>query len=323
MFDPLNIGSLIETQAELAEAGMAAEAAELRRSLVEFLDGQIAHGLDHATDAIGRDPAYASECLLKCMMTLRVYWSYVGGLPESYTRCLTTTAAFCASLGQDEAAAIAREMASGAIGPFYPVTESCQIGILDGLLQRCFGRVTQGQFVEVGAYDGESFSNTCGLADIGWRGLYIEPSPASYERCRARHAKNAGIETVNFAIGATVSRVSMSGEGPLTQVAAEGEKALFEVALSPLDDVLAERNIAPGFDLLVVDVEGFEGEVFAGFDLARWLPSAIIIELSDLAPLEPSKIQLRDRLLATGYRLLFQDAVNSLYVLELGAAAHS
>jgi FkbM family methyltransferase len=293
---------------------MVAEAAELRRTLVEFLDGQIAHGIDHATKAIQHDPAYASECLLQCMMTLRVYWSYVGGLPESYARCLDTTAAFCASLGQDDAAEIARGMASGAISPFYPVTESCQIGILDGLLQRCFGRRTHGQFVEVGAYDGESFSNTCGLADTGWRGLYIEPSPSSYERCRARHAKNVGVETLNVAIGATISRVSMTGEGPLTQIAAEGMDPVFEVALRPLDNVLAERNIAPGFDLLVVDVEGFEGEVFAGFDLAHWLPAVIIIELSDLTPLDPSKSAIRDRLLSTGYRLLFQDAVNGVYL---------
>ena len=46
---------------------------------------------------------------------------------------------------------------------------------------------SKGTFVEIGAYDGESFSNTSFLADLGWNGLYVEPVPKFAALCRARH----------------------------------------------------------------------------------------------------------------------------------------
>lgn len=55
----------------------------------------------------------------------------------------------------------------------YPMAATCQIPFfnsLSDLYTFVFGYRTDGLFVEVGAYDGESFSNTSGLADIGWKG---------------------------------------------------------------------------------------------------------------------------------------------------------
>lgn len=75
----------------------------------------------------------------------------------------------------------------------YPVASTCQIPFfksLPELLTFVFGYKTDGVFVEVGAYDGESFSNTSGLADIGWTGHYLEPIPAYAAACAARHAGN-------------------------------------------------------------------------------------------------------------------------------------
>ena len=40
-----------------------------------------------------------------------------------------------------------------------------------------------GTFVEVGAFDGWSYSHTVCLAQLGWRGLYIEPVPEHAALC--------------------------------------------------------------------------------------------------------------------------------------------
>lgn len=79
-----------------------------------------------------------------------------------------------------------------------------QIPNLDSIYQkyftRFFGIPYQGFFVEVGAYDGESYSNTSGLADSGWNGLYIEPVFEYYNKCLIRH-KNNSVKVINCAIG--------------------------------------------------------------------------------------------------------------------------
>jgi hypothetical protein len=103
----------------------------------------------------------------------------------------------------------------------YPVAATCQIPFfrsLPELLDFVFGYKTNGVFVEVGAYDGESFSNTSGLADIGWTGHYLEPIPAYAAACAARHAGNPGV-TVHggVCIGEKDGEsVSLSTAGPFT-----------------------------------------------------------------------------------------------------------
>lgn len=52
---------------------------------------------------------------------------------------------------------------------------NCQIPHCAAIFEELFGLKRDGFFVEAGAYDGESFSNTSFLADIGWRGVYVEP----------------------------------------------------------------------------------------------------------------------------------------------------
>jgi len=72
----------------------------------------------------------------------------------------------------------------------------------------------RGYFVEVGAYDGESHSLTCALADKGWSGEYFEPVPEYYERCKKRHEQN-DVGVHNLAIG-DGSEITLNVNGELT-----------------------------------------------------------------------------------------------------------
>src|ERR671923_2099072 len=66
----------------------------------------------------------------------------------------------------------------------FAVVDSCQIPNLGFLLDFFFGDVAVGTFVEVGAFDGYTYSNTWGLAAAGWRGFYIEPVASHAAQCR-------------------------------------------------------------------------------------------------------------------------------------------
>jgi FkbM family methyltransferase len=213
---------------------------------------------------------------------------------------------------------------------FYRPHESCQIPTLDTLYDRVFGRRSEGYFVEVGAYDGESFSNISCLADLGWAGLLIEPVPEFAQKAAHRHSGNPAVKVIECAAGATRGTVAVSLAGPLSTADAttlddyrslawakdhlSGEQVT--VPKAPLDEIL-EDNAAPvGFDLLVVDVEGFEREVFDGFSLGRWRPTMLIVELADYHPdmdRYQGDSQIVREIVAAGYEIIYKDYVNTVF----------
>lgn len=92
-----------------------------------------------------------------------------------------------------------------------------------------------------------------------------------------------------------------------------------DVDVRSLDSVLNKEEWEPRFDLLVIGVEGGEVEALKGFDIGFWLPSMIIIETHEESKdkrLNWKATEVRSRLTAHGYRKIFADTINSIYVKE-------
>jgi FkbM family methyltransferase len=215
----------------------------------------------------------------------------------------------------------------------YPQQPSCQIPDLWFLFETYFGKRSQGIFVEVGAYDGVSFSNTWGLAEAGWAGWLVEPVPTFAQACRHHHAGHPNVEVVEIAIGAEDdAQIQLKLAGTLTTSNVElfdaykkiewAESELTETIVSvrslTLNSFLVEKMIPSHFDLLVVDVEGMEASVFAGFDVSRWQPKMLIVELCDNHP-DLQRIAKTDRslyinILESGYRVVYKDSINTVFV---------
>jgi len=218
---------------------------------------------------------------------------------------------------------------------YYPQQPSCQIPALAFLFARFLGERSSGTFVEIGANDGTFCSNTWGLAQRGWRGILVEPVPELAERCRNAYRHLPGITVVNCAIAAPgTNHVDLHLAGTLTTA---NEAALAEYQSVPwasrfvtadslrieartLNELLASQQIEPGFDLLVVDVEGFEAEVFAGFSIEEWRPGMLIIELADTHPdltvTAGSDGSLLETLSDLKYRIVFKDMVNTVFMRQ-------
>lgn len=64
------------------------------------------------------------------------------------------------------------------------------------------GGVQTGQFLDIGAYDGKTFSNTLRLAELGWSGVCVEPSPAAFIGLLNVHRGNPRVTLVNSAVSA-------------------------------------------------------------------------------------------------------------------------
>jgi FkbM family methyltransferase len=219
--------------------------------------------------------------------------------------------------------------------PFYEVSPSCQIPSLSGIYEFYLGRREHGMFIEVGAFDGFSFSNTSCLVSAGWSGHYAEPVPEFAKLCRERYATNPRVQVHEYAVGARSGTIEITVGGALstpdkallkeykTVTWAEGSftnSRSITVEQVTLTDLLEQKDVTPGFDVLVVDVEGYEAEVFEGFDLERWRPSMLIVELVDAHPdLESSRrahAGLMRTILRHGYCVAFKDEINTLFVTD-------
>lgn len=75
---------------------------------------------------------------------------------------------------------------------------SSQYGEHDLILQHFAGRI--GRFLDVGAFDGVTFSNTKPLADLGWSGVFVEPSPPAFCHLMRNYADNPRVQLVNAAV---------------------------------------------------------------------------------------------------------------------------
>jgi FkbM family methyltransferase len=218
---------------------------------------------------------------------------------------------------------------------FYPQQPSCQIPYLYSLFELFLGKRNDGIFVEVGANDGVSFSNTWGLAEQGWRGYLIEPIPEFADSCRRNHKKHASVSVFRYAIGDLDNKnliFNIAGALTTANSALRTEYESVDWALSSLtnkeitvpskklDTFLTENDIGHDFDVLVVDVEGFEAEVFSGFKLVEWRPKMLIVELVDTHPdlksTAASDAQLGERILLSGYRIVSKDVINTVFVRE-------
>jgi FkbM family methyltransferase len=215
---------------------------------------------------------------------------------------------------------------------YYPQAKSCQIAELWYLYSIFLGERSDGTFVEVGANDGIFVSNSWGLAEVGWRGMMIEPLPALAEKCRANHALHPRVEVIQTAVGPPgTSSVVLHVAGALTTANSRVFKEYqsikwargsltsveLEVPCVTLDRLLEESGFAPNFDVLIVDVEGFEDGVFAGFEINHWKPKLILVELLDTHPdvraTSRSDALLGAAICEAGYRIVFKDSINTMF----------
>ncbi len=212
------------------------------------------------------------------------------------------------------------------------VSASCQIPVLTHFYERYLAN--SGMFVEIGAYDGESWSNTSCLADIGYSGIYVEPVPAFAAACLKRHQHN-NVQVFNLAIGDSESILELRLQHSITSADIKTQQlydsldwtssvpvdGILKVRSITLDQLLAATGVSEQFALLVVDVEGYEDRVFAGFSIEKWRPTMIICELCDYAPQFRSNADLsgrassvRKKISDSGYMQVYGDQINSIFV---------
>lgn len=206
----------------------------------------------------------------------------------------------------------------------YEVRPDTQLHILPELLIEHVGYKTDGCFVEVGAYDGMSYSHTWGLSKAGWKGLFIEPLQSAMDQCRINHYFNPLIEYEQCVCtdfdGAERLYVHEDTSTTLlnkysTAWGVEKDNYIM-VPAKTLNTVLKEHKWPRSFDVLSIDVEEAELRVLSGLDLMKWRPKMIIIELHELVAGKNWKFRpVLSWLAGYGYRRIYGDTVNTIFLL--------
>ena len=220
------------------------------------------------------------------------------------------------------------------------MVEDCQIKNLDIIYNKYFENKTNGVFVEVGAFDGISYSNSSPLVKCGWKGIYIEPVKEYFERLHNNLGHNKNLTLLNCAISDTeeekninvMETLSTLNDNmipiyenidwaiPSTKILKK-EKITCKKLTTVLDENLMDQNI----DVLIIDVEGYELNVLNSLDFNKYSPNMIIIELEDnhesfqtdnCKELRENIESCRNILDTNYYKLIFSDNINSIYILK-------
>lgn len=195
-----------------------------------------------------------------------------------------------------------------------------QFGQDSYLNEHVFKNARDGVFVDVGAYDGISGSNTLFFEKfLGWRGLCIEPDRLQFQKLRAIRScgcvetcisdRDGRAEFVSVVEGLTMMGGLAEYYDPNdVKVLSERSKvARVEMACRRLDGVLAENGIA-AIDYLSIDTEGSELAILKSFDLTRYCVRALSVENNR------NSADIAGHLASLGYRKLIRLGVDDLFM---------
>jgi FkbM family methyltransferase len=168
------------------------------------------------------------------------------------------------------------------------------------------------RFLDVGAFDGQTNSNTKPLADLGWSGVCVEPSPPAFCRLMKTHAENPRVTLVCAAVGHESTTWfhcnSATGEH-CDQVSTFSDEHMKKwagfpfrsIVVSPMSWKRLLASVDPhllAFDFVNIDVEGTNLEVFESMPLR---PEMVCVEADPRDKIESAvRARYRHALLVGG-----------------------
>lgn len=192
----------------------------------------------------------------------------------------------------------------------------------DQIIRDYFAGKPHGTFLSIGENDGMTFSNVRAMAELGFRGVMIEPSPKAYNKLVALYKGFKGFYTYNVAISNHNGYAILHESGPLCSAqdvalvstfhAHEMDRFKKTVSYEPITvkcftwKTFLNRLSIKQFDLISLDVEGEELNILPDMNLSQ--TSMLVIEWNSKPEL---KVEYEKYLM--GFRLIYTSAENLIY----------
>lgn len=172
---------------------------------------------------------------------------------------------------------------------------------------------TGGYFVEFGASDGITLSNTYLLEkEFGWKGIVAEPDPRMAEKLREvrdcyisdKCVFSVSGQEVEFIAAPNPALSRMHDVVPEDTHELQGKRVpasqsdICKVETISLNQLLIDADAPDFIDFISIDTEGSEFEILSAFDFSRWRFGSICVEHN----YTPMREQIFDLLTKNGYR---------------------
>jgi FkbM family methyltransferase len=161
---------------------------------------------------------------------------------------------------------------------------------VDVIIENIFRNQNNGFYIDVGCQHPIKNNNTLLLHNKGWSGINIDLDKDNINLFNSARPNDANI---NIAISDKVGEVDLffyHKKSPINTIdkkTSEFQKAkissIKKIQTNTLDNIISSSKFSDKtFDLLSVDVEGHELNVFKGMDFDKFSPNVIVVEYLDL-----------------------------------------
>lgn len=177
-----------------------------------------------------------------------------------------------------------------------------------------------GRFLDIGAYNGHTFSNTMALAEQGWGGVCVEPSPHAFMYLHKHHGANPDIQLVCAAVHdheETVAKFfvtpdaisSLNADHRTRWESKPGVDKFSEIYVHVMSVEQLFKAFPGPYDFITIDAEGVSCAItralFKHCQTFHWFPSLMCIEHDE----DPGLMQEAK---ALGYRMIHKDCNNMI-----------
>ena len=172
-------------------------------------------------------------------------------------------------------------------------------------IRKLFKDMRNGFFVECGALDGETRSNTLSLErDLDWTGVLIEGSPENVEKMKGKHRKSWLVPNCLSTVNGTFEAVFKSAFniGRIVDGRKNTGRDLHKVKCFSLDLILAAID-RTHVDYFSLDVEGHEFEVLKTIPFDRLDITALSVEFSHVGEVSNVKGDMIEFMARFGYEM--------------------
>lgn len=175
-----------------------------------------------------------------------------------------------------------------------------------------------GYFVEVGANDGKTLSNTYLLEkDYNWKGICIEPVPSLFKKLQSNR-KSINISDAAYDVNNKTVKIVDANLLSGIRDDIDAHKHILKnkdinVKTKTLTKILDENKAPHKIDYLSLDTEGSELKILKGIDFKKYKFGYINVEHNNV---EPRRTDMKKLLQKNGYRYEGENKFDDIYICK-------
>lgn len=185
----------------------------------------------------------------------------------------------------------------------------------DFFVDKLFKKKKKGFFLDIGAHDGMSYSNSFFFEKKrNWKGICIEPNPTVFERLQ-QNRKSINYNVCITDVEGIVKYRKIEGYAEMLSGIVEfmddahlqrindecksygGSYVDIDVKCMNINSILEENNISK-IDFLSIDTEGAEYKIIKSIDFDKYIIECLVVENNNLSN------EIRDLLSNRGYKFI-------------------